>query len=142
MDLGRTDVGCVMAKPGESPGRGDRMLEKRDERATNTRWPKPRRSAGLKVQGESPTRMGLRCSPMARQHAGPGGHERPERRKTGRMRCGHGGVPGWLEPMGWASGFAERVDRHRRSSMIERGLTKWSSAASVASPLQRRVRRR
>ena len=26
--------------------------------------------------------------------------------------------------------------------MIERGLTKWSSAASKASPLQRRVRRR
>jgi len=27
------------------------MLEKRDERATNTRWPKPRRSAGLNVRG-------------------------------------------------------------------------------------------
>jgi len=58
------------------------------------------------------------------------------------VRFTPGGVPSWFERMGWGSGFAERVDRPRRSSLIERGLTKWSSAASVASPLQRRVRRR
>ena len=109
------------------------------ERATSTRCPKPRRSAGLNAQGESPTRARLRYSPVARQH-GKEGSNGQKRRETGRVRSRHGGVSGWLERMCWGSGFAERVDRHRRSSMIERGLTKWSSAASVASPLQRRVR--
>ena len=139
INLPRTDAGCAMAKPVGRTGCGDGMLEKGDERATSTRSAKPRRSAGLNAQGESPTRKRLRYSPMARQH-GKEGSNGQKRRETGRVRCWRGGVSGWLDRMCWGPGFAERVDRHRRSSMIERGLTKWSSAASVASPLQRRVR--
>jgi len=68
------------------------------------------------------------------------GSNSQKRRETGRVRCNLDGMPSWFERIRWGSGFAERIDRHRRSSLIERGLTKWSSAANEVSPLQRRVR--
>ena len=72
------------------------MLEKGDERATNTRWPKPNRSAGLNVQGEETEEDAATALPdgAATRQEGSNGQKR---RKMGRVRCSCGELSGWFE---------------------------------------------
>ena len=69
MDPQETDIARLVGNLGNRLGAETRMLEKRDESATATRWPKPERSARLNVLGKRPVRMQLRRSPLAQQHA-------------------------------------------------------------------------
>ena len=112
MDPQETDIARLVGNLGNRLGAETRMLEKRDESATATRWPKPERSARLNVLGKRPVRM---------HYAAPRWHSNTPRRlegsgtpQAGRVRCRLGGVSGWIERMGRGSGFAEQVDRHRR----------------------------
>ena len=134
----KADIAAVLADPVGIGKRGRSECGQRRNGSTTDLVPKPKRGAWPNGQKKSATRPRPLVSGWAAktrravepQNAPSRGGSVPGRRSPGAARTD-----------GCGSGFAEQIDRHRRLSLAECRLTKWSSAASVASPLQRRVRR-